>query len=339
MAIATPFAAEGQEILTLLRKKAPDTEIEAVIERIQQQATAHQLASPEVSSTDAYVTAICYIGSKSLSHMLSCIERCREYLVKISTSSSLAADQIIQSVVDYWADHPGIAVNIIDKLLNYTIVTPEGVLVWALGRDGIGGGAKLAEHWRYEMVAATMGKVTNRVRNIASHLVLSNASLSEEDREKVAEALKEERGKMVNLFEIILESVTPIWRGESDVFIEADFDGEQGALVKEWAAKWVGVFGRKQAVELALVSDEAVEARIEVAGTEAVWQERFDAEEQKRIDREEAEKAARREAEMKAEAEAAAAAAAAEKTMNGDGQNGEVENHHVVDNLDVDEGV
>lgn len=332
--IGTPFAAEGQEILSLLRKKAPDAEVEAVLERVQRQATENGLPNPEVPSTDAYMTAICYIGSKSLSHVLSCIERCREYLVKISTSSPFAADQIIQSVIDYWVDHPGTAVNIIDKLLNYTIVTPEGVLYWALGPERLAGGAKLAEHWRYEMVAATMGKVTNRVRQIAAHLVLSHEELSGEDREKVMEALREERQKMVHLFEIILLAVAPIANGEADTFIEADFNDEQGMVVQHWALRWSRVFTRKQAVEMAHVGDEAVAARIEISKTERVEQAKIEKEEQERLDREEEERKAKREAEMKAEAEKVNG-----EGQNGEGLNGDVDQNTAMDNLDVDEGV
>lgn len=334
--LGTPFAAEGQEILSLLRKKAPDAEIEAVVDRIQHQATQNGIPHPEIPSTDAYMTSICYIGSKSLSHVLSCIERCREYLVRISTSSPFAADQIIQSVIDYWVDHPGTAVNIIDKLLNYTIVTPEGVLYWALRAERLDGGAKLAEHWRYEMVSATMGKVTNRVRQIAAHLVLSHSDLSTEDREKVMEALREERQKMAHLFEIIISAVAPMASGEADAFIEADFGEEQEVYVRNWAMRWSKAFTRKQDVELALVSDEAVAARIEIAKTEREEQKKIDAEEQARIDAEEAEKAAKREAERKAEAEAVQANG---DGQNGEGRNGDIDHNATMDNLDVDEGV
>ena len=333
---ATPYAAEGQEVLALLRRKAPDADVEAVLKRIQDQAAETGVANPEVPSTDAYMTAICFIGSKSLSHVLSCIERCRDYLGKLSQTSTAASSQIIESVIGYWADHPGVAVNIVDKLLNYTIVTPEGVLWWALGRASLGPGAPLALHWRYEMVAATMGKVTNRVRIIAAHLVVSSAGMAPEDREKVTEALREERTKMERLFEIIQEAVAPIARGNSVAFVEAGFDDDVQHIVRAWADRWLAVFARKLAVELALVSDEAIQARIEIADTERECKAKFEAEEQARIEKEEAEKAAKREAELKA-AEAAEAAAAAE--TNGDGQNGAVENHPAMDNLDVDEGV
>jgi len=331
---ATPYAAEGQEVLSLLRRKAPDAEVEAVLKRIQEQAAENGEVNPEVPSTDAYMTAICFIGSKSLSHVLSCIERCRDYLGKTGQASAAAADQIIEAVVAYWADHPGVAVNIVDKLLNYTIVTPEGVLRWALGARALAAGGPLADHWRYEMVAATAGKVTNRVRQIAAHLVAASAAgMAAADREKVAEALREERGKMARLLEGVQEAVGPIARGTADALVHAAFDDDARWVVRRWAERWAAVFARKRAVELALVGDDAILARVEIAETESVCRARFEAEERARVEKEEAEKAAKREAELKA-AEAAEAA-----ETNGDGRNGDVENHPAMDALDVDEGV
>jgi len=327
----TPYSAEGQEVLALLRRKAPDADVEAVLKRIQEQAAENGEANPEVASTDAYMTAICFIGSKSLSHVLSCIERCRDYLGKVGQASAAAADQIIASVVAYWADHPGVAVNIVDKLLNYTIVTPEGVLRWALGPRSLGAGAPLALHWRHEMVAATAGKVTNRVRQIAAHLVAASAAgMAPADREKVAEALREERGKMARLLAGVQEAVGPVARGEAGAFVAASFDEDTRRVVRRWAERWAAVFARKLAVEMALVGDDAIAARVEVAETERVCRAKFEVEERARVEKEEAEKAAKREAELKA----------AEATeTNGDGRNGDVENHPAMDALDVDEGV
>ncbi|KAK3065919.1 hypothetical protein LTS18_002241, partial [Coniosporium uncinatum] len=64
----TPYAPEGREILQLLRKKAPESQIQEVIERIHTQAAEHGVSDPLIPSTDAYMTSICFIGSKSLSH-------------------------------------------------------------------------------------------------------------------------------------------------------------------------------------------------------------------------------------------------------------------------------
>lgn len=227
-----------------------------------------------VPSTDAYVTAICYIGSKSLSHVLSTIERCKERLLDIGPASEAARRQIIQSVVDYWKDQPGTAVNIVDKLLNYQIVTPIGVVQWALGSGGrLGAGEALADSWLYEMVAGTVGKVTNRVRQIVAARVQAQGRLADEQVVLLDETLIKERDAMRQLFAVIEDTVGGVAHGASDAFIEADgakgFGEEEGGLIKGWGQRWARVFRRKGAVEEAVVGEAAVGAAVEAAAAMA----------------------------------------------------------------------
>ena len=69
-----PYAAEGREILQLIRKKAEDSEIQTIIDRIHEAASSLGVTDPLIPSTDVYVTCICHIGNKSLSHVLSFID-------------------------------------------------------------------------------------------------------------------------------------------------------------------------------------------------------------------------------------------------------------------------
>lgn len=308
----TPYSSQGREILALLRKKAPETEIQPLIEAINELATEHGITDPLVASTDAYMTAVCFIGSKSLSHVLSCIERCKERLLNIGPESEGARRQIVKSVVEYWKDQPGTAVNIVDKLLNYTIVTPESVVLWALGTESLGNGSALAEGWRYEMIAVTVGKVTNRVRQIVQARVQAVAGGLPDDQIKMLEeTLEKERHAMRQLFANIEDSVGGIAQGASDSFIEAEgtigFGEKEAKLVKLWGERWSRVFRRKLAVEEAVVGETAVEAQL-VGAREA--HER--AVEAARVAAEEAEVA-------RIEAERVAAEKAAAEEANGNG--------------------
>ncbi|KAL1392292.1 cap binding protein [Phyllosticta capitalensis] len=291
----TPYAAQGREILQLLKKKAPEEDIQEVINKIHEQAAEHGVADPLIPSTDAYMTCICYIGSKSLSHVLSCIERCKERLLGVGPASEAARRQIISSVFDYWHAQPGIAVNIVDKLLNYTILSPLSVVHWALN-DRLNAGRVLAESWVYEMVANTVGKVTNRVRQIVAAKL--QRGLPVEQVHTLDEVLVKEREAMRQLFTFIDDAVTGVAGGAADQFIEADgsngLDEESGKLVKAWGERWARVFRRKAAVEESIVGEVAVEAKI-VAMNAAIEAEQAKAEQIKA---------------EQAEQEAAAAAAA-----------------------------
>ena len=48
----TPYSKEGQEVLSLVRKKASEEEIQKVLDSVQQQAAALGVADPLIPSTD-----------------------------------------------------------------------------------------------------------------------------------------------------------------------------------------------------------------------------------------------------------------------------------------------
>lgn len=246
--------------MELIRKKAPDDEIQPVIASIEEQAKALGVEDPMLPSTDAFVTSICYVGAKSLSHVLSCIERNKERLLSIGPRSPLARRQIITSVMEYWADQPGIAINIVDKLLNYTILTPLSVLEWVL-LDNLAAGTTLAKTHIYEMISATIGKVTNRIRQIVA--ARTQPGLYEPQLSVLDETLNREKGDMQALFNLIEDSIVPVAGGSNDQLMERG-DGS-GTLpedehIRHWGRRWLRVFRRKAAVEESFISEAMANA-------------------------------------------------------------------------------
>jgi len=238
--IDTPFSIEGKEILSLLRKKSPEDVIQPVIDQIHLQAQELNLGDPLVLSTDAYVTAICFIGSKSLSHVLSSIERCKERLLALGPTSPAAQKQIIESVMSYWKDQPGIGVNIVDKLLNYTILSPASVIEWALTQQG----ERLGQSFVFEMVSATVGKVTKRLRQVVQ---AKNAiGLLPEQRKLLEDTADRERVNMKGLFQLMDDTLTE-WATGSKSLANSTPDEDQ--MMKQWGQRWLRVFRRKIAVE------------------------------------------------------------------------------------------
>jgi nuclear cap-binding protein subunit 1 len=255
-----PYAKQGSELMQLIRKKATDEEIEPIIAEIEQQAKEHGLEEVMIPSTDAFVTSVCFVGSKSLSHVLSCIERNKERLLAIGPRSSPARRQILTSVMEYWAEQPGIAINIIDKLLNYTILTPLSVVEWAL-LDRIDAGKILAQTHVYEMLAATVGKVTNRIRQIVA--ARTQPGLYEPQLSVLDETLVRERNDMQGLFGLIGDCLAPVARGSNDELMERGDDAHTQAeneLIRQWAQRWLRVFKRKADVEAAFIEDAMASA-------------------------------------------------------------------------------
>ncbi|KAL8720720.1 MAG: hypothetical protein Q9225_002454 [Loekoesia sp. 1 TL-2023] len=243
----TPYAPQAREILRLLRAKAPDSDLEPHLSSIENAASSLGVEDPLVPSTEAYVTAICFIGSKSLSHVLSCIERCKDRLLALGPRSEAARRQIISSVMEYWAEKPGVGVNVVDKLLNYTILTPLSVISWALA-DNIGKGKVLTHAHMYEMVASTMYKVTNRVRQIV--IARNQPGLPAEQVAMLDETLEKEGAQMKELFATVEDALVGVATGIVDEMAESrNQDTEGEALLRGWGERWLRVFRRKMAVE------------------------------------------------------------------------------------------
>jgi nuclear cap-binding protein subunit 1 len=243
--------------MQLIRKKATDEEIQPLINSIEEQATSLGVEDPLLPSTDAFVTALCYIGSKSLSHVLSCIERSKDRLLAIGPKSTMARRQIITSVMEYWAHQPGIAINIIDKLLNYTILTPLSVIEWVV-IDNIAAGEILHKSFVYEMVAATVGKVTNRIRQIV--LARTQPGLVEPQLSVLDETLTREKGDMQALFKLIEDTLVAVAGGSNDQMLEDDRNQVEEGIIRQWGKRWLRVFRRKSAVEEAFISDAMTSA-------------------------------------------------------------------------------
>jgi nuclear cap-binding protein subunit 1 len=260
-ALGTPFSSEGRELLSLIKRKAPDSEVDPVFDRIHTLALTLTLP-PILCSTDAYVTCICFIGSKSLSHVLSCIDRCKDRLLSISNASSAAQKQVIESVMQYWKDQPGVGVNIVDKLLNYTILTPTSVVDWALGDSA----SKISEAYIFEMVSSTIQKVTKRVRQVVASR--DTPGLPADQKAMLYATLDRERQAMRELFASMEDRLVAWASGSKDQMLERDEDtglAEEGGLVKQWGQRWLRAIRRRAAVEEAwfIEVEAAAKARMD----------------------------------------------------------------------------
>ncbi|RMJ15976.1 hypothetical protein CDV36_004338 [Fusarium kuroshium] len=236
----TPFAKEGQEIGALLRRKAPDEDFQPIIDSIQSQATERAL-DPLVASVDVFVTAVCWVGSKSLSHVLACIDRTKGRLLEAGNASEAARAQIISAVMAYWHAHPGIALSIIEKLLNYSILTPFTVVDWALAStpsNGTNGGDALVQPHIFELVSNTISKVTSRARQI-----LVSPETDEETRSKEAKTTQD-------LFRAMNDALVS-WAGGSkdELMEEGDGSSDREAMIRRWGQRWLRVFKRMGAIE------------------------------------------------------------------------------------------
>ena len=162
----------------------------------------------------------------------------------IGPVSPLARKQIIESVMEYWKNQPGIGVNIVDKLLNYTILSPASVIEWALTQDE----SRLSRAYVYEMVSATVGKVTGRVRQVMASK--NAAGVIPEQKIVLEGTVQAERKNSKELFQLMEDSLVSWANGSKDQAMETgDGSSTQEAAVRQWGERWLRVFRRKIAVE------------------------------------------------------------------------------------------
>ena len=249
-----PFSEQGKEISQLLRKKAADEEFTPILEKVESEASAQGL-DPKLTSTDVFMTAITYVGSKSLSHFLAIVERCKDRLLTIANEDKAAQKQIVSSVLSFWQDQRGTGVNIVYKLLNYSVVTPEAVIEWVL-IDNIERGTVLSMSWAQELVEKTCTKVAGRVKQVVA--AIRTPGVPDEKRAELQTVLETEMGKMKSLFALVQDAVSSIRDGTEDGMMESSdqLREEDETLIKVWGAKWAKAWSRRAAVQEAWVRDE-----------------------------------------------------------------------------------
>lgn len=196
------------------------------------------------------MTAVCWVGSKSLSHVLACIDRTKGRLLDDASASEAARAQIISSVMEYWHAHPGVALSILEKLLNYSVLTPLSVVDWVLVAstpvNGTQNGETLAASHIFELVSNTVGKVTSRVRQLHT-----SPDADEESCTKEATAMRE-------MFRAMNDALASWAAGSKDELMEAgDGSSEREALVRQWGQRWWRVYQRKAAMEEAFLIEAA----------------------------------------------------------------------------------
>ncbi|CCX07208.1 MIF4G like-domain-containing protein [Pyronema domesticum] len=238
-----PFKIAGKELLVAVSERKEDAEVEPLIAAIATAAAEAGLADeadPRKYARDAYITCICHIGAKSLSHVLSCIERCKDKLLSIGHEHPDARRQIVGSVLSYWKDQPGIGANVVDKLLNYSVVTPLSVIEWVLLDAGP---EALAKTYAWEMVATTIHKVNNRVRQIvaAKSSVLGAEGVPEDQIAIFQATLKSAQDEQAEILAYVEKRLS-----ELATFEDAgdEVDVESVAWIQWWAKGWLRAFRR-----------------------------------------------------------------------------------------------
>ncbi len=242
------FSSEAGEIAQLIRKKGSKEDFEPLLAKIESEGGKEQVI-------EVFVTCICWVGAKSLSHLLACVERCKETLLEFTSQGREAEMKIVRSILEFWKYQPGNGVMVVDKFVNYLVVTPEGVVDAVLGNDGFKGegGVVLSRGWVWEIIWRVIGKVTGRVKGIVN--AVRKPGLEDEKRMEAQQVLETEMGKTRALLVQVADSVNAIGEPVGHKWGRT-MSEEDMALVRTWAQKWLRAIGRRGPVEEAWVREE-----------------------------------------------------------------------------------
>jgi nuclear cap-binding protein subunit 1 len=116
------------------------------------------------------------------------------------------------------------------------------------------------------MVAATVGKVTGRVRQVVQ--AKKARGLLDEQKKLLEQTVDTERTAMKQLFQVMEDALVGWATGSKDQQVESGDTSSEDAMVRQWGERWLRVFRRKFAVEEAWYLD-AVKERVEDVEMEA----------------------------------------------------------------------
>lgn len=154
-----------------------------------------------------------------------------------------------------------------DKLLNYSILSPTSIIDWILIRDD-SNGRLLARSYIFELLYNTLLKVSSRVRQLARGPTIG--TVGEDERDEYQRCLDGARTDYKELFAIIERQLISIAKGTTDGTLDdGPVSHEDQTMITRWAELWLRALRRKFVVEVALVK-ELIQLRADRKQAESV---------------------------------------------------------------------
>jgi nuclear cap-binding protein subunit 1 len=244
-----PYNAKFKEIVQLLRKRAPAEELEPLLQDVEAEAKAagQNDLDAKLATIDVFTTAMVWVGSKSLSHVLAIVDRSKSLLSSLMAENSTARQsQTLESILTYWQHQTGTAAIITLKLVNYQVFSPEGIIAWAFGA-GSDGGRALSKVFFWEIVTGVLSKVTAKVKEVVA--VVRTPGLDDAKRAEVKTVLDAEMASLRALYAQVKQGLGNLRDGQVPVSQAGVATTEEDeTLIKAWVAKWARCIERREGV-------------------------------------------------------------------------------------------
>ncbi|GAA98165.1 hypothetical protein E5Q_04848 [Mixia osmundae IAM 14324] len=239
-----------------MRNRAPPHEILEKLSRLQEVLIAEQgqeELEAELRKCDLAVECLLEIGSRSFSHTLNIVERYLELLRQLSHSPQTRM-AMLRTIAKFWRRHPHYIFIVMDKFLQYRIVTPADIVAWVFERDGAPDPT-----WHHivvwDILRATIEKVRARViaaeKRVKELKSISNSMEVDGPHAAVEELQQAE--KNLKLFE---ENEAQVMRDCATRFAKAT----DNVTLDEWQSWWLDGWYRQFARQFSKEITHAVDS-------------------------------------------------------------------------------
>ncbi|CAO3616959.1 unnamed protein product [Cunninghamella echinulata] len=216
-----PLYLPAKQIVDHLRAKKSVEEVRESLEKIKQDLGNQGMDEKKQLSTvhDLFIQSLLHVGAKSFSHILNVIER---YLEIMRHFNSTQDDKLctIRIVAIFWKNNSQFLGILLDKLLNYRILDPSSVILWAFESNQMDNPGR---SYVWEILKNTINKVVSRATQIKNRLENFQQLHSENEAKRAAnpvdELAKAEAQQELDTIQIAEKSLATVNREQKEVFI------------------------------------------------------------------------------------------------------------------------
>ncbi|KAI9492847.1 armadillo-type protein [Zychaea mexicana] len=218
-----PLHDSAKEVINGMKSKKSSDDIQAILERFKEEQGSQGADGQEQTKLthELFVQAMLLVGSKSFSHVLNVVERYLEVLRFVNATPE-ARVHTVHVVATFWKHNSQFLGILLDKLLNYRVIDPSSVIIWAFEKQQLEH-AERAFVW--EILQNTLNKVVTRVAQVKSKLESCQQMHTENEAKRANETLTEmaqaEAQQELDTLRLMENSLSTVTREQKEVFIVA----------------------------------------------------------------------------------------------------------------------
>lgn len=226
-----PLAEQASGLLSLLSSEHTPEQISAAIDAIEKKASEVG-RDPESESVVLLCQCVLQQGHQSFSHALNTIEHNLPVLQAKCNRSTMTRRSTVAAVMQLWSGRPLVASTLLQKFLNYRLISPVSVLEYILLDSAP---STLATSATWELLRTTIDKVSARVVQVQDRLLQiaspgeanGEDKSSDEETERMQATLSEVQQEQKDVFAFTLKTF-------SDKLAALPADNENDVWIKYW---------------------------------------------------------------------------------------------------------